>query len=300
MAYIVKNPGLIPSLKSLRAGDIAQRRKALGEMLEGCWQSCISADPQSEHQFVANAIIANPPSFAHVHCAQALGVPSHIMFTMPWTCTQAFPHPLANMKVPEGSDLRVGNYLSYKVVDWMLWQSMGDIVNRWRKRTLDLEEVPYLEGPGLVDRLCIPHTYCWSPALVPKPRDWPATVDVCGFFFREPPDYKPPSDFAAFLQAGEQPVYIGFGSIVLDDVAAMTAIVLNAIEELGIRALVSRGWSNLGEGMESDDNIFFVDDCPHEWLFQYVSVVVHHGGVGTTACGLRNGKPTVIVPFFGE
>jgi hypothetical protein len=41
-------------------------------------------------------------------------------------------------------------------------------------------------------------------------------------------------------------------------------------------------------------------DCPHEWLFQQVSVVIHHGGAGTTACGLLNGKPTVVVPFFGD
>lgn len=300
MAYIVKNPGLIPSMKSLRAGDVAERRKALGEMLDGCWLSCIAPDQRTGHPFVANAIIANPPSFAHVHCAQALGVPLHIMFTMPWTCTRAFPHPLTNLKMAEDSDLRVANYLSYKVVDWMTWQCMGDIVNRWRRRTLDLEEVPYFEGPSLVENLNIPHTYCWSPALVPRPRDWPPNVDVCGFFFREPPDYKPPPDLEAFLQAGDRPVYIGFGSIVLDNVASVTSMVVEAVKRLGIRAVVSRGWSSLGKEMESNNSIFFLDDCPHEWLFQHVSAVVHHGGAGTTACGLRNGKPTVVVPFFGE
>jgi len=60
--------------------------------------------------FVADAIIANPPSFAHVHCAQALGVPLHLMFTMPWSPTRAFPHPLANLQ--NGSaDPRTANYL---------------------------------------------------------------------------------------------------------------------------------------------------------------------------------------------
>lgn len=37
-----------------------------------------------------------------------------------------------------------------------------------------------------------------------------------------------------------------------------------------------------------------------EWLFQHVAAVIHHGGAGTTACGLANACPTTIVPFFGE
>ena len=96
MAYMVKTPGLIPSMSTLAAGEISKKRKMVHEMLQGCWRSCIHPDPDSVEQrpFVADAIIANPPSFAHVHCAQALGIPLHMMFTMPWTATKSFPHPL--------------------------------------------------------------------------------------------------------------------------------------------------------------------------------------------------------------
>ncbi|CAN9136284.1 unnamed protein product [Alternaria alternata] len=85
MAYMVKNPGLIPSLESVRAGEIKKKQLMVREMLEGFWRSCIAPDMMSHEPFVADAIIANPPSFAHVHCAQALGIPVHMMFTMPWT-----------------------------------------------------------------------------------------------------------------------------------------------------------------------------------------------------------------------
>jgi len=96
MAYMVKTPGLIPSMSTLAAGEISKKRKMIHEMLQGCWNSCIYPDPDSvdKRPFVADAIIANPPSFAHVHCAQALGIPLHLMFTMPWTATKSFPHPL--------------------------------------------------------------------------------------------------------------------------------------------------------------------------------------------------------------
>jgi UDP:flavonoid glycosyltransferase YjiC (YdhE family) len=99
---------------------------------------------------------------------------------------------------------------------------------------------------------------------------------------------------------GAKPIYIGFGSIVIEDPKALTDMILQALELTGTRALISHGWSNLGQGYESNDNMFFLDDCPHEWLFGRVAAVTHHGGAGTTACGLANGAPTLIVPFFGE
>ena len=122
MAYIVKNPGLIPSVASLRAGDIGRKRQMLAEILDGCWESCYLRDKQNEQPFVADAIIANPPSFGHVHCAQALGIPLHIMFTMPWTSTRAFAHPLANLKHSSDTSPRIANLMSYGIVEWMTWQ----------------------------------------------------------------------------------------------------------------------------------------------------------------------------------
>ena len=86
---MVKNPGLIPNMKSIQAGDIGKRQKGIYQILQGCWRSCadlteVEKDEQSQSRtkpFVAHAIIANPPSFAHIHCAEKLGIPVHLMFT---------------------------------------------------------------------------------------------------------------------------------------------------------------------------------------------------------------------------
>ncbi|KAJ7182617.1 hypothetical protein C8R43DRAFT_1228972 [Mycena crocata] len=296
MAYMVKNPGLIPNMKSLRQGDIQRKRTMVAEILEGCWRSCVEPDLVSNAPFVAEAIIANPPSFAHVHCAQALGIPVHLMFTMPWSSTRAFPHPLANLKY-SSTDPIIANYISYGIVEFLTWQGLGDVINKWRY-SIDLEPVPISEGPSLAETLKVPFTYCWSPALVPKPADWASHIDICGFFFRDPPNYTPPPDLDAFLRAGPPPIYIGFGSIVIDDPQGMSAILIKAVQTNGVRAIISRGWSKL-DGPPLP-NIFYLGDCPHEWLFQHVQAVIHHGGAGTTACGLLNGRPTTIVPFFGD
>ncbi|KAH8805060.1 putative sterol glucosyltransferase [Xylogone sp. PMI_703] len=303
MAYMVKNPGLIPSMESLRAGEVQKKRRMIEEILNGCWRSCIAPDPATGTSFVADAIIANPPSFAHIHCAEALSIPLHMMFTMPWSPTRFFPHPLANIKSksPEVDAARA-NYLSYYMIEWLTWQGLGDIINDWRK-TIDLEPVPNSEGPNLTSILKIPFTYCWSPALVAKPRDWEANIDICGFFFRDPPQYTPDPVLSEFLNRGSPPIYVGFGSIVVDDADSLTSTVLEAIQLSNVRAIISKGWSNLGSNStfaSTNPNILYIDESPHEWLFPKVALVVHHGGAGTTACGLRHGRPTVVVPFFGD
>lgn len=122
--------------------------------------------------------------------------------------------------------------------------------------------------------------------------------DVCGFFFRAPPAHTPASDLDAFLAVGPPPIYIGFGSIVVDNPREIMSIIVNAVRSSGVRAVISKGWSQFGGSV--DESIFFVGECPHEWLFPRVAAVVHHGGAGTTACGLKYGIPTVIIPFFGE
>ena len=113
--------------------------------------------------------------------------------------------------------------------------------------------------------------------------------------------YTPDSDLAAFLAAGPPPVYIGFGSIVVDDPNALTNLIFEAVEATGQRALVSKGWGGFGGNeLGKPDYVFMLGNCPHDWLFQHVSCVVHHGGAGTTAAGIALGRPTVIVPFFGD
>ena len=141
----------------------------------------------------------------------------------------------------------------------------------------------------------------WSPGLIPKPADWGPEIDIAGFVFLDlASSFKPPETLAKFLDAGEPPVYIGFGSIVVDDPDKFTSLIFEAVEKAGVRALVSKGWGGLGDEDHTPDNVYMLENTPHDWLFPRVSAVVHHGGAGTTAIGLKCGKPTMIVPFFGD
>lgn len=253
MAFMVKNPGLIPSVSTVKAGEIGRRRDAMFEMFQGFWRACVNFTDDETNvsnkkmmmdstPFVADAIIANPPSFAHVHCAEALGIPLHLMFTFPYSPTQQFPHPLANIK-STNVDTNYTNFMSYPLVEMMTWQGLGDLVNRFRVKTLGLEPVSTLWAPGQLFRLKVPYTYCWSPGLIPKPSDWGPEIDIAGFVFLDlASSFKPPESLNTFLEAGEPPVYIGFGSIVVDDPDHFTNLIFEAVKKAGVRALVSKGW----------------------------------------------------------
>ncbi|KXX74538.1 Sterol 3-beta-glucosyltransferase [Madurella mycetomatis] len=313
MSFMVKNPGMIPTLSSVKAGDISRRRAAMAEMFQGFWRACINATDDErdtrnvkmmgrKDPFVADAIIANPPSFAHIHCAEALGIPVHLMFTFPYTPTQAFPHPLASIK-KSNVDPGYTNFISYPLVEMMVWQGLGDLVNDFRVKTLGLDPVSTLWAPGATYRLHVPFTYLWSPGLVPKPSDWGGEVDVAGFVFLDlASSFDPPDPLNKFLEGGDEPpIYIGFGSIVVDDADRFTQMIFDAVKLAGVRALVSKGWGGLGgDSLDVPDNVFLLDNTPHDWLFPKVRACVIHGGAGTTAIALKCGKPTMIVPFFGD
>ena len=315
MAFMVKNPGLLPSIESIKGGEIGRRRESMYQMFNGMWRSCVNATDDetdvtnlkmmgSKAPFVADAIIANPPSFAHFHIAEKLAIPLHLVFTFPWSPTQAFPHPMANIKT-SNVDQSYTNFMSYPLVELMQWQGLGDLVNRFRVQTLGLEPVSTLWAPGQMSRLKVPTTYLWSPSLVPKPPDWGPEIDIAGYVFLDlATTYEPPSDLAIFLERGsdERPiVYIGFGSISgIDDPLAFTRMIFDGVEKAGVRAVIGRGWGGMGDGMDKPDGVFLIDNVPHDWLFPRVDAVIHHGGAGTTAAGLKCGKPTMIVPFFGD
>ncbi|KAJ9161910.1 Glycosyltransferase family 1 protein [Coniochaeta hoffmannii] len=314
MAYMVKNPGLVPGFRSLLSGEVRQRRRDVAEYIQGCWRSCYQAGdgmglPDTDDElsqpaarpFVADCIIANPPSFAHIHCAEKLGIPLHIMFTMPYSPTQAFPHPLANIQ-SSNADPQVTNYMSYAMIELLSWQALGDIINRFRAKCLGLDPVSLIWGPGMLQRLKVPHTYCWSPALIPKPKDWGPNISISGFFsLNLASNYTAATDLQAFLDVGSPPVYIGFGSIVLEDPDAMTELIFEAVKRTGQRVLLSKGWGGMGaDELHIPEGVFMLGNVPHDWLFKHVSCVVHHGGAGTTAAGLAAGRPTLVVPFFGD
>jgi sterol 3beta-glucosyltransferase len=125
-------------------------------------------------------------------------------------------------------------------------------------------------------------------------------VHVTGYWFLgQSGDWQPPAHLLRFLEAGAPPVYVGFGSMSGTSGQERARIVVEALAKAGQRGVLVSGWGGL-QADELPEDILMLDNVPHDWLFPHTAAVVHHGGAGTTAAGLRAGKPTVICPFIAD
>ena len=135
--------------------------------------------------------------------------------------------------------------------------------------------------------------YGVSPSLVPRPDDWPDNARMCGQWIPPSPRWSPPANLTDFLAAGEAPLYVGFGSMTGFDRRRMLAQIVAATA--GRRVVFAPGWSGI-DASDLPSSFLVVGDTPHDWLFPRMSVVVHHGGSGTSHSATRAGVPSVVVP----
>jgi sterol 3beta-glucosyltransferase len=206
--------------------------------------------------------------------------------------TIAFAAPGISLPVPWG----FVNKFTYEIIDQSFWQFFRSIQNRWRKEKLGLPAFPFL-GPHREIRRKAPTVMGYSSIVVPTPADWPASNSVTGYWFLdEAENWQPPAGLVSFLEARPKPIYIGFGSMPERDSSRMTGLILDALRLSGQRCVLLSGWAGLGGG-QLPDTIFPVESIPHAWLFRRVAAVVHHGGAGTTAAGLRAGVPSILTPY---
>ncbi len=227
--------------------------------------------------------------------AERFEIPLVETHVFPFTPTRAFPSPLVP-KLPLGGLL---NHLSFQVTRQLFWQNFRGNDGTMRK-TLGMSRPPFWGPFHKLEQMRVPLLYGYSSHVLPRPSDWPAHHHVTGYWFLdEPKDWSPPAALVDFLEAGPPPVYIGFGSMGSRDPEAAGRIALEALAQSGQRGVLAAGWGGLSVG-GLPQTVHAISGMPHSWLFPRMAAVVHHGGAGTTAAGLRAGVPSIIVPFMGD
>jgi sterol 3beta-glucosyltransferase len=241
----------------------------------------------------AQVFIYNPAAFGGDAIAEKLGVPTFAAFPAPlYTPTREFPSPFFPFK-----NLGPFNRLSHGLFARLGPALFRKSIAEWRWVTLGL---PPAGSETTLQGKPIPILYAYSPAVAPPPADWDDSAVVTGYWFLErPASWQPPGDLLAFLEGGPPPVYVGFGSMAMHNSARLTVSVLQALKLCGQRAVLASGWGGL-TAENIPETVFVLDSAPHDWLFERVAAVVHHGGAGTTGAGLRAGRPTVVCPFVGD
>ena len=276
--------------QGLRAQMAASQQfpKAIRGALDDEWRVAQAYKP--------DLIVYHTKSLGSYHIAEKLGIPQMLAMPLPTTPTRAFPYPFfAGAKL--GGTL---NRLTYTLMGLASAMWAGT-TNDFRAKTLGLRPLGSFADPMVgPDRQPIPVLYPYSPHLVPVPPDFPEHVHVTGYWFLDDAHHwQLEPMLAAFLEAGPPPVYIGFGSMAGAQPEKRGRMAIEALIATGQRGVLASGWGALKPEQLPKD-MYLIQAAPHDALFPKMAAVVHHGGAGTTAAGLRAGKPSVICPFLGD
>ena len=259
------------------------------QMVIDSWEAAKIAEPE--------LVIYHAKALGAVSIAEKFNAPVIMANLQPMIApTTEFP-PIG---MPE---LNIGgwyNKMAYKAIE-MGYRSYTKDVNEVRRDMMGLDDFPKSSGIlNSANGSPIPMLHAFSQHVIPQPVDWPDYYTVNGYWFLDRDDeWQPSAELQAFLDAGEAPVYVGFGSMAGKNPQRLTKIVVDALQQAKVRGIIATGWGGL-EVANLPETIFKIDKAPHDWLFERVTAVVHHGGAGTTAAGLQAGRPTIICPFMGD
>lgn len=265
-----------------RVGPIHHR------MVDDCWSAAETSDP--------DLIIFHPKMFCVPSFAAVREIPAIL------TMFQPLHVPTGDRPLFGRSFGRFYNRCTYHLVHRLTKFGTRGYMHPWRTKH-DIHGRSKSSGPNQTSTdHPIPVMHAFSHCVVPRPTDWPKHASITGYWFMPPESnplkqWHPSPELLKFLEAGPPPVYFGFGSMAGADPSKVTQVILSAIQKANRRAIVATGWGGVLPEICNDERIFALKSAPHEWLFPRVAAVVHHGGAGTTAAGLRAGCPTVVCPF---
>lgn len=265
-----------------------QLKPAQRALLQDSWQAAQNTQPDF---ILFHSKVGGAPHIAEklrIGCALVTPIPMFV--------------PTRESRFPIFPNLKFGgwyNRSTYHVIQFIINKIWAGYIKPFRK-DLSLPPIKKYDFLKMADGTDIPVIHAHSETVVPRPADWPDSAQVTGYLFLDTKDeWEPPQDLVEFLEAGDPPVYIGFGSMAGRNPERLANIAIEALQQANLRGIIAKGWGGLN-ATDIPDTIFQIDHAPHDWLFPKMAAVVHHGGAGTTAAGLRAGKPTIVIPFFGD
>jgi UDP:flavonoid glycosyltransferase YjiC (YdhE family) len=182
-----------------------------------------------------------------------------------------------------------------KLYEWLIWRGVRRVVGIQR-RDLGL---PPASGP-VPDRIAErelleiqAYDEVLFPGLAAEWARWDDQRPFVGTLTLELAT-EADADVMSWIAAGTPPICFGFGSIPVESPADMIAMIAAACAQVHERALVCAGWTDFSN-VPQFDHVKVVGAVNYATIFPSCRAVVHHGGAGTTAAGLRAGVPTLIL-----
>ena len=255
-------------------------------MFEAAKELCASSDAVVGHFFVFPLRVA----------AEKAGVPMATVI-LAHNCL-----PSVHIRPPGLPDFGRWSYpVGWKLVRMLVNKIFLPRVNALRKREGLVPDRDVMGQTWTSGRL---NLVAVSPSICQAPADWGGKHSVCGFL-NLPAGLsveEPPHGLEEFITAGEPPVYFTFGSMMihnLDYIREAAEIWMATVRRVGCRAVFQLPWDDLS-AFDTDDRVFKVKRSPHKTIFPKCSLVVHHGGAGTTQSSLLSGRPSVVVAHMAD
>lgn len=240
-------------------------------------------------------IIYHPGCTIGYFAAERLGIPSILASPFPMHKTKEQTSVIQYGRV-KGTPLK--NIISYSMLQGMLWLASKDQVKGFWKK--EFGGVPKNFGKPYERHKDKKHpaVVSCSNFVFKRPSDWNENIHQYGYWFVEDPkEYAPSKELSDFLNFGDKPVYIGFGSVFhADQKEALSKLIIDALDKSGKRGIIC----GMGKFDNLPKNIIAIDSIPHSWLFERVAAVCHHGGAGTTSAGFKAGVPSIVIPFAND
>ena len=191
--------------------------------------------------------------------------------------------------------------IGWRLVQMMVNRIFLPRVNLLRTREGLRPDVDVMTQTWASDRL---NLIAVSPQICQRPADWDVRHQVCGFL--NPPanlmSDELPDGLDGFLSAGRPPIYMTFGSMLINEqnfLSEVATIWEQAVRRAGCRAILQLPWGDFPE-ISANPDLFLVRRSPYKKVFPRCSMVVHHGGAGTTQSALLAGRPSIIVAHVSD
>lgn len=263
-------------------------QKLVFEVQEDFYRACEDSE----------AVIYHPGAAIGYFAAQKMGIPAIFAPPFPMAPTSEYPAIIFYGKVPSN---RAINLLTHKVFSQIMWSTVSSPIKSYWMKKFGTSPENFGNPFARQNSRRYPTIISSSKHIFPVAGSDLEYVTTTGYWFLDESDqWAPPSELTKFLEEGEKPVYLGFGSTGLQSTGDLTEMMIEGLRLAGKRGIVATGWGGLKNQDVASTDILFIQSAPHSWLFPRVQAVIHHGGAGTTAAGLRAGVPSIIIPFSND
>ncbi|MFG6497597.1 glycosyltransferase [Fictibacillus sp. UD] len=242
----------------------------------------------------AEAIIYHPGAAIGQFAGEYFKVPTILATPFPMAPTKDYP-ALIFYQMKWG---KTANLLTHKLFERGFWLTVKSPIGEFWEERFGKKPVRF-KNPYLKEATNL-HTSVMSMSHNVFPQSNEKTKCL-GYWLLEEDltDWEPPQDLSRFIEDGKPPIYVGFGSIYDDHANETIQLVVEALRNNGQRGIIGMGWNRV-HGMEDYEDMYFIDNIPHTWLFPKTAGVVHHGGAGTTAAAFQSGVPSVVIPHGND